>query len=66
MKGSKRLGLKAVTGPNSAEATEITEWSGPNLRKSTGNYDLPIPGFSAVTGKVEKSTIYFIFTHHRF
>ena len=25
-------------------------------------YDLPIPGFSAVTGKDEKSTIYFIFT----
>ena len=26
------------------------------------NYDLPIPGFSAVSGKNEKSTIYFIFT----
>ena len=52
------LGLKAVTGPDSAEATEITEWV---RTEFTENYGLPIPGFSAVTGKDEKWTIYFIF-----
>ena len=52
------LGLKAITGPDSAEATEITELV---RAEFTENYDLPIPGFNAVTGKDEKWTIYFIF-----
>ena len=53
-----RLGLKAGSGPDSAEATENTEWVRTEI---TGNYDLPIPGFIDVTGKDEKWAIYFIF-----
>ena len=57
----KWVGLKAVTGPDSAEATEITEWVRTGFTEKYGNYALPMPGFSTVTGKDEKSTIY-IFT----
>ena len=38
-----RLCVKAVTAPDSAESTEITERPGPNLRKIANNYDIPIP-----------------------
>ena len=47
-----RLCVKAVTEPDSAESTEITERSGPNLRKTADNYDIPIPVFSSVTGSI--------------
>ena len=46
------LCVKAVTEPDSAESTEITERSGPKLRKTADNYDLPIPIFSSVTGSI--------------
>ena len=46
----KWLCVIAVTGPDSAESTEITELPGPNLRKMANNYDLPMPVFSSVTG----------------
>ena len=42
-----RLWLKAGSGPDSAEATENTEWV---RTEFTENYDFPIPGFSSVTG----------------
>ena len=42
IKQTRRLCVKAVTEPDSAESTEITEWSRPNLRKMANNYDLPI------------------------
>ena len=38
---------KAGSGPDSAEATENTEWV---RTEFTENYDFPIPGFSSVTG----------------
>ena len=41
------LWLKAGSGPDSAEATENTEWV---RTEFTENYDFPIPGFSSVTG----------------
>ena len=44
---SDRLWLKAGSGPDSAEATENTEWV---RTEFTENYDFPIPGFSSVTG----------------
>ena len=42
-KEAGRLCVKAVTEPDSAESTEITERPGPKLRKMANNYDLPIP-----------------------
>ena len=39
------LCVKAVTEPDSAESTEITER---DLRKMADNYDVPIPGFRSV------------------
>ena len=45
--GGGGLWLKARSGPDSAEATENTEWV---RTEFTENYDLPIPGFSSVTG----------------
>ena len=47
-----RLCVKAVTEPDSAESTEITERSEPKLRKTADNYDLPIPIFSSVTSSI--------------
>ena len=41
------LWLKAGSGPDSAEATENTEWV---RTEFTENYDFSIPGFSSVTG----------------
>ena len=46
------LCVKAVTEPDSAESTEITERSGPKLRKTADNYDHPIPIFNSVTGSI--------------
>ena len=57
------LGLKAVTGPDSAKATEITKWVRTEFTENTGNYDLRIPGLSAVTVKDEKKTIYISCLH---
>ena len=54
------LCVKAVTEPDSAESTEITERPGPNLRKIANNYDLPIPV------PVRFSVLLFkYFTHYR-
>ena len=63
-----RLGLKAVTGPDSAEATEIAEWVRTEFTEKYRKLRSFNTGIilSAVFGKDEKSTIYFIFTHHRF
>ena len=50
--GNRGLCVKDVTEPDSAESTEITERSGPKLRKTADNYDLSIPIFSSVTGSI--------------
>ena len=41
--GNGRLCVKAVTEPDSAESTEITERPGPNLRKIANKYDILLP-----------------------
>ena len=47
------LCVKAVTEPDSAETTENTERSGPNLRKLANKYDLLLPVCSG-TGSICK------------
>ena len=48
-----RLCVKAVTEPDSAESTQITERPGPNLRKIANKYDLLLP-VSSGTGSICK------------
>ena len=57
------LCVKAVTEPDSAESTEITERPGPNLRKIANKYDLLLP-VSSGTGSILQSVFIFKYYTH--